>query len=229
MNFLREAASGSCSAMIWTREKGRALQTYCTLFKSSDQTLQFHCPKDFDVAGLQQELQASPGACCFFSMSLPRANIFFEAEFLEAIPGALKFKLPVTLYKVQRRRDIRVPPPDGYLIKVELLESFFPDHCLQRKALDISVGGLSILVEEADLVYFTAGRVIPEIRFPLANRRISCAAEVRHASKLPSGGRYSGGKVGMLFIGMADADQRFIQDYVAEQQRKQFIVFMKKG
>jgi hypothetical protein len=225
-SMLREGAKGACSAMFWTKDQGQVIHTHLTVYSKNDRLLYTHAPQDFDVRRLIESLHKQNSRDCYFSVSLPRANIFFSAAFDGTDTSGLKFKLPDKIFKVQRRSDLRLQIPDGYLVKVEFKDPLFPDQIISKKGIDISAGGLSINVDPAELPHYTVGLEL-EITFNVPSRsRLSCKAEVRHTSTLPSGQRFSGGKVGLQFKSLPATEARHINDYVMEQSRKYFSQFM---
>lgn len=212
--------------MIWTRDQVHVIHTHLTVFSESEKTFYTWCPKDINPASLLDDLARRNERHCFFSVSLSRANIFFKAEILGYDAGGLRFRFPDKVFKVQRRKDLRLSVPDGHIIKISFQDPLFPESNMVKKALDISAGGAAILVTEGESPVFVPGLILKNMSFQILERKIECEAEVRYSSVLPVNGRHKGCKVGVQFQKMRAADTQAIASYVFEESRKYFTRFI---
>src|SRR3954465_1911094 len=99
------------SAMIWTKDQKHLLHSLLTIVNEIEKVMYAWAPKGFDPPKFMDQLAQLGSDECFFSVSLSRANIFFKARYKGFENGGLKFVMPVQLYKVQRRKDMRFNIP----------------------------------------------------------------------------------------------------------------------
>lgn len=224
--FLREGAKTFASAMIWSKEQKYVLHSHLNVYAESEQILYAWIPKDIDPAQLMDQLIEVGSKECYFSVSLSRANLFFKATYLDFDEGGFKFRAPTQVFKVQRRKDMRFPIPDGIVLRAEIQDPLFPDQLLSKKIIDISASGLAFNVTEAEASIFPTGLTLKNVTFTIRGRKILVDAEVRHARAQPVDSRISGFKVGILFKHLREADSQWIASYVFEEGRKYFSKFM---
>ncbi len=215
--LLREAAKAMSPVIIWTHDQAQMINTHVTMIGWHDKTIYTWIPPDFDPKAFKTKLEDAGTKECFFSISLARANIFFKTLYRYHDRGGLQFHLPVQIYKVQRRKDMRFPIQPPYKIIVSFDDPTFPDRRMSRTIFDVSASGMSILLEEDDAPLFPMGAVINNLSFTLRDRILRANGEVRHRKDT---------KVGILFKGMAAVDSQYIAAFVFEESRKYFSRFM---
>jgi hypothetical protein len=220
--FLTEGAKMTASALVWTKDQNKVLNTYVSVVSEVDQVLYIWTPNDFNLEGFRQELLTNGNPHCFFSLSLARANIFFKAEFLTADAGGMKFKIPGKIYKVQRRKNLRFQIPKDYTLSIEFADPLFEGQSLKKKVIDLSAGGLSFQTDTHDSALFQEGLVLKGIRFKIRNHSFEVSGEVRHARPLSS----TLLKVGIFFRGMPASETEKIETYVSEESRRFFSRFL---
>jgi hypothetical protein len=225
-SLLREGAKTLASAMLWTKDQTHVLQTHVSHYSESDQHLCFWIPKETDPKQLVSGLAELGEKECFFSISLPRANIFFKASFLGLEKAGFMFKLPSRIFKVQRRKDLRFAVPDGHILKATFQDPLQSSDSLTRKVHDISAGGVSLVISEEDRPLFPAGTVLKEFFFIINGRRIACEGEVRHVKRVTADSRNPGLRAGVMFKRLRAADEQWIASYVFEESRKYYSRFL---
>ncbi|MGZ3699028.1 MAG: flagellar brake protein [Bdellovibrionota bacterium] len=228
MKLLREGGKTLASAMIWTKNQATVINTHLTLFDDSEKILKAWVPTGTDPASLIFALKASGSNDCFFSVSLSRANIFFRAPMkgVEEDTSSVVFGLPDKVFKVQRRKDMRFPIPDGWVLKIKFQDPLFSERTVERKVLDISASGLAFIVTDADAAMYQVGMVLKDLTFTVRARTIVAEAEIRHTQTLPSGSKNPGVKIGILFKNLKPADSNHIAQYVFEESRKFYSRFI---
>jgi c-di-GMP-binding flagellar brake protein YcgR len=185
----------------------------------TEPSLFFAQPKDFDKNAFLQDLEKTGSRFCFFSVSLPKANIFFKSKFINFDTGVLKFHVPDQVYAVQRRKDVRLPIPPGYVVKVEFDDPILTGQKMNKKVIDISATGLSFLAAANEEVIFQTGVRLKEMAFSIKSRKITVEGEVRHTKTIKT--RYlSGLKVGVQFTSILPGESQHIAGYVFEETRK---------
>ncbi len=221
--LLHEAVKTHASTLLWTPNQEHNINTYLSMISKVDQVIYAWVPPGLDPAKFMDDLASRSITDCFFSISLARANIFFKSRFVGIDKAGLRFKTPGAVFKVQRRKDLRFRIPDGHVLKAEFEDPVMPGTTLVKKILDLSAGGIAILVTEAEAPMFTKELTIQHLTFTFAGRKVTCNAEVRHAAPHPDQARFPGIKVGLLFKNIREADVQFIASAVFEESRKYFM------
>jgi hypothetical protein len=224
--FLKEGAKTLASCMIWTKDQKHVINTHLSGLSDADLALFVWIPTDFDPKALVDTLAADGSSECFFSVSLQRANVFFKTPLLGYDEQGFKFRVPEQLYKVQRRKDLRFPIPEGYVLKVEFQDPLFPETRLVKKVLDISASGMAIWIADSEEAMFHPGMIIHKVSFTVRSKRITCDAEVRHIKLMALESKTPGVKMGVLFRNLKQVDAQVIATYVFEESRKFFSKFI---
>lgn len=224
--LIKEGSRRLAPAMIWAKEQKHVINTMLSVYHEQERVLYASIPSDIDPDGFRQELEKLGSLDCFFSVLLSRANIFFKAKLLGHDAGGFRFAAPEAIFKVQRRKDLRLFVPFGRVMRIEMSDPTYPDQKLSKKVFDISAGGLSFVVSEAETPLFPAGALIKSMFFSIGSRRIICDGEVRHIRQQPSDSAQPGYKVGVLFSRIGQGDQGWIAAYVFEESRKIISKFM---
>lgn len=225
LSLLREAARSLSSIMIWSKLQENVVHTQLHLFSEAEQTLYATLPKDLDQRAFVEEIARSGTRDVFFSVSLPRANLFFQTPFL-GFDAGIKFKVPERIFKVQRRNDFRFTLPDTVSLKAEFQDPLIPESKMEKKILDISAGGMAILVGPDEGPMFQSPLVLQGLTFSVRGRKIRCQGEVRHSSPFRQNEQLLGNKVGLLYKDMSPEDSKFIATFVTEESRKYFTQLM---
>jgi hypothetical protein len=222
LKLLREGAKTLASVMIWIKEQSLVLHSHITVF--SDSTGTFYCmsPKGYVVEEFETALQQTGTSDCYFSVSLQRANIFFKSPYRLTDAAGLQFGWPERVFKVQRRKYLRFPLPDGHLLRVSIQDPLNPDARLSMKVIDLSAGGLAFLADDVDAPVFFQGLKLSQISLTVRGRPITVDAVVRHKRELKNHPRHKGWSIGVEFEGMKEADGQVLAAYVFEESRKFF-------
>lgn len=204
--------------MLWTKNQEQLINSHIGYYNAENQQLQVWLPQELEISKFTETLAKIGDSELFFSVSLSRANIFFRAPFKGTDSKALLFAVPAKVFKIQRRKDMRLTIPEGHVLKIEYADPL-GSQSIQKKALDISAGGCSIVVPAEEEVVYQPGLVLRGVTFTIRNRKITVEGEIRHTLALPDRGTGSGIKLGILFKNITQADASFIQAYVFEETR----------
>jgi hypothetical protein len=226
LKLVKEGAKTLSTAMVWTKDQEHVINTHVSVYSEAGSCFYCWVPKGFDPKKFMDDLAKMSENECFFSISLQRANIFFKTRFIGFDSAGLQFKLPSKVYKVQRRKDLRFPVPDGIAIKVEYKDPLAPDTRISKKVLDISASGLAFLIPEAEAPLYPSGLTLQDFSFSIRNKKITVSVEIRHARKLGPDSRAKGFAVGVLFKDIRPGDGQHIAGYVFEESRKYFSRFI---
>ena len=227
--LLIETARTSASATIWTKDQKITFESHFTSYDEKGGFLYVWIPTQLDPEELNTSVLASKALAdraCFFNVSLSRANIFFRAEFMGYDSQGYKFRIPDKIFKVQRRAYLRFLIPLGHVIKVEFQDPYLDENTISRKVYDVSGGGLSILLEPADLGLFEAGTVLKNVRLTVNGRKLTCNALIRHINPKASGRGHDTGRMGVEFQNIKEADRQHIVSYVFEETRRIYSRFL---
>lgn len=216
--LIREGARTLASAMIWTKDQSQVIQTHLVITRDERSEFVAWLPKEFDIKDLRTD--------CFFSVSLARANIFFKAPFVGTDETGLVFRYPQEIFRVQRRSDLRFVIPEGHVLRASFEDPLFPEKEMTRKVIDISAGGMGLLLEEGDSSVLLPELEVKKLRFALKSKPIQCDAEIRYVRPLPPTEREVGMKAGIKFTGLKPADAAYIASYVFEESRKYYLKFL---
>lgn len=225
--MILEASKTLASTFVWTQEPSKVtVTTHIHLVDAERRTFTLLLPKDFDPKNLINALAESATPECLFSISLTRANIFFKAKFKNHDSIGMHFNYPESVFKVQRRKDMRLTVPDGHVMRVE-----FPSpengKMLSKKLLDLSASGLAFVADEGEQELFAAGKTLTKLSILVQSRKIEIPeAEIRHSRSLSKDNRMPGYKVGILFKNIKAGDSQVIAQYVFEESRRYFARFM---
>ncbi len=219
ISLLKEATTTISSTMLWTKNQEKVVETHLSLISEVDRILYTWIPPDLGQKDFVEQLAKSGTKDCYFSVSAPKANLFFKATFLGIDEAGFKYSFPEKVFKVQRRKDFRFQIPVGHVLRAEFDDPLGTEK-LRPKILDISAGGISLIVSDAEEVIFSMGMVIKDVVFTVKNRKITVDCEVRHKRAMPESSRQVGHKIGLQYVGIKSGDAQHIAGYVNEESRK---------
>jgi len=218
--YLSESARTLSSCMFWTKDQEHVINSHICSYRMENKFFHAWTPKEFDPNEFMDSLTKQGLTGCFFSVSLTRANIFFKADYLGHDAIGLKFRFPLKIFKVQRRKDMRFTIPDGYVLKTEFQDPLNHLNNIVKKIVDVSAGGVSFMISDLEEPIFKPGLILRGLTMIVAGRKITCDAEVRH-TRVPSGSSYvSGFKTGLKFTNIKAADAQHLAAYVFEESRR---------
>ena len=225
--LFKEAVSSLASVMVWTKNQENLIKTHVVHLEKDGTGFAIWQPKDVDGRKFITMATAMKPPLFFFSVSLARANIFFSALFRDISETGIRFFKPAQIFKVQRRKDFRLPIPAGYVVRVEFDDPVqFPLRA-NLKIADISAGGLSFLIEEDDLGAYPKGAILQNMVFRIRGRDIHTRGEVRDARAIETtNSPVKLAKVGIQFVSLQKGDDQVIASYVFEESRKYFSKFL---
>lgn len=225
-----EAGKSLAPAFIWVpSEPELSHKSHCLSAEPDPKRMTFWVPSDFDTKPWVAYWATQSEQFCLFNLTLPRATLFFRARYIGHDATGLLFEMPSKVYKVQRRKDARVPIPDGYTVRIEfptLQNTGKTPRKETKKIIDISAGGLAFAVPEGEQDLYPSGTVIQEMKFSLKGREFKLDGEVRHNQTLSRDSRSPGYKIGVHFKNIKAGESQAIASYVFEESRKMFAKFI---
>lgn len=223
--LLREAAKTFASTLIWTKNQEQSFSTFVSVFSEELGSFHVSLPKDFDQKEFVQNIAKSGTRDLLFSISLSKANIFFKAPLI-GFDGGIQFKTPTEIFKIQRRSFLRYSVPQSHKLKVEFVDPLFEDQKVETNAIDISAGGLAVLVGKDEAPTYQAQLIVRGLTFTVGGKQITCDAEVRHTGPNRVNDQVVGFKIGFLFQNLPQDMVNHINAWVMDQTRKSFQSFV---
>jgi hypothetical protein len=224
--YLTEGTKALASSMIWTEDQAFVINSHITSLDQLDKAFFVRIPKDFDLKQMNHAVASTGKNECFFSISLPSANLFFKTAFRDQALKELKFTIPKIAYKVQRRANVRFSIPEGHLLWVEFQDPLFPEKTLKKKVIDISAGGLAFSISQEEHGMYVPGFILRNMKFTVRGKLIVTEAEVRHKQDIDVTSLDRHKKVGILFKNLPAASTSLVATYVFDESRKYFMRFM---
>ena len=225
VRYLVEGAKTLAAAIIWTQNQEDLIQTHLTTFNQVERALFAWMPKDFDLKKFIENISKRQSDECFFSVSLPAANLFFKTRFLGHDSTGLKFLTPEKVFKVQRRKNVRFNIPEGHVLKVEFQDILLPDVFHKKRVVDISGGGISFLSAPEDAAIYQTGVIIKSMRMTIRLKQLVFDVEVRHTKPFETY-KEKFVRVGVAFKNLNANDSALIAGYVFDESRKYFARFL---
>jgi c-di-GMP-binding flagellar brake protein YcgR len=216
-----EAIRTRAAATVWNKDQKFRFTAH--LFPLIRQNIadpanfQLATPFDFNTERLAKQMDQDKDRNLFLNVALSRANIFFKTPMLESRSDLLILKNPEKIFKVQRRKDMRLRIRDGYIVKVEFTDPINPKDIMNQKMFDLSAGGCSFAVAIDEVPIFVEGLVLKKFTFQIANRKIELDAEVKNKRPSSKNGYHY---VGVQFKNVRAADTHHIAKYVFDENLK---------
>lgn len=223
LKLLKEGCKTVAEGKVWTKSQIAGFSTQFLVLNLENQTLQVAPPLSAaDLEFFLNGIIASGDRECFINANLAKATVFFKVPFIGAEQGRLTFGIPKQVYKVQRRQYLRLPIPDGFVLKAEFILPLLADQKFLKKIIDLSAGGMGIEVTQEESLNFIPELKIPSIRFLLRSKQITAQGIVKHSRPINEGHRFKGIKIGIQLENLAQEDKNHIDQYVQTEARRFF-------
>lgn len=224
--LLVEAGKSYPQTQVWLKEQQKAYKTNIAKYDPVKKTLLVVKPSGMLARQFLGELVLDKEF--FFSASLKGAVIFFKAAFLQANREGLFFKKPEKVFTVQRRTQMRIHIPFGRNLTIQLEHPVIPGTMIQKRILDVSVGGLAFLIKHTDVAQFPVESIISKVGIFLGEKTINTDLEIRHISPIKIGLPTSDLRIGVRYVRLSDPDQDYITAWVAAESRSQMSKLLSK-
>ncbi|MBI3555715.1 MAG: PilZ domain-containing protein [Deltaproteobacteria bacterium] len=184
-------------------------------------------PESFDEAVLAQASQEILG-----SFQIDQTNFFFKTVcHPRSHPKLLRLSLPQSIYKLQRRVNLRIPFSRQVAPKLTMFDpgkTLSASHAITDKdvlayrMLDISAGGCGIAAKLEEKAKFKVGTPLHDIRFSIRGMDIVAEGHVKHVVEISSDVGKPILKVGIQFQGLKMQFDKHIVKFVLDESRKLF-------
>jgi c-di-GMP-binding flagellar brake protein YcgR len=217
--LIQIAVNTGAKVQIWTAEQRHKLVSKIQSTFESGDFLYLSLFQDQEEAAFEFKLKQEGIESCLFSVTLPSDVIFFQAEFKRSHRGFMHFKIIEPVYKVQRRKSLRMPLNDV------LLQFSGPSgEALSAKILDISDGGLGLLIEDdKTAALLSKGMILEQVEFKLGNHAFKFSAEIAYHRQVASTGKLRKHfKLGLRFTNISENDASTITGFILEESSRFF-------
>lgn len=220
--IFKEGSKFSKPTCFWDKDQNRVYNSILGAYLNSEKTFYIPPPKDADTEDLIKQSRIDQTFEYLFHLSLDRALFFFKSKIIGSDNAGIMFKQPEKIYKIQRRKDIRLPIPFGYTIKVSFKDPLNPNKTMIKNMCDISVGGLSFFIEDEETPLFPEGSILENVTFKIFTHLVKVKIEIKHKVVQNDESNHTTYKVGVAFVDLDAKDQNQISKYVTEESRKYF-------
>lgn len=112
LELLQEGVNQFSSALLWTKSKENTYKTNLSSFDIDNKLISVWKNPQSDETDLIENLK-NDDEDCYFSVSLPKVNLFFKTHLNDLEEDAIVFRVPKEIFKVQRRAYTRFVIPEG--------------------------------------------------------------------------------------------------------------------
>lgn len=219
--LLLKDGAGTASLTLWTKNQDFLLETRLTTVKDDIIYTWFSSPDT--IQQLEKSIAKVGSPECFFNMQLKRASVFFKTIYAGSDHESLKFLFPQKIYKVQRRKDFRMPIRPGHVLYVDFDDPLAPGSRLKYKLIDLSAGGISFGVPPQEEALFEVGGKLRNLDITIKGVPVSVDGIIRHKKAIQSLFEKELFKIGVQFSRVSPRDEDRIAAYVLEEGRKYFM------
>lgn len=227
-SLLGEAVQTLASTLVWTRNRESVIKSALHKWTPLSRLIYIKSPADFDEPQFLQSLKTANTKECYFSISLARANVFFRTQFIGTDIGSIGFSTPTQIFKVQRRKDMRLKFQATQHVFVDFTDPVDPNLILHKRLIDLSAGGLCFLISPEEKEYYPPGQIIEEMKFKLGEEWVVTRAEVKYARLWNDFHNKKDLLVGVSFPGLPPGKASSVARFVFEENRKIYTRFMGK-
>lgn len=217
--LLKLAAQEVCAVIVWSKNDGGSIESIFSQYSDIEEAVFVAIPADLDQRAFVEKLAKNQSRECLLSLSTSRATLFLKTDFLGFDPIGMKFRKPIRIFRVQRRKSLRYVIPSDCLVNVEFKDPLIETDTHSTRASDISTGGLSFFVDATAATSLTEGLMLKGMKISLGNQEIAVDAEVRYVRRETENLKKRF-KIGVQFHQLQAKDQDYIGAYVLEGTRK---------
>lgn len=220
-----ECARSGALAQIFTRSQKVILVSKLAAVKANEMELVFRCDVTSDPKLFLVDLHGSGSTDCYVNLTNERNKLFFKTGFVTFFDDKLVTAYPKDVFRVQRREFLRYKVPRTHVLRAELISDELPEVPFSKKLIDLSAGGVGVMLDKDEAPFFAGGTKLSRIKFTVNGRVIHATGEVRHARPTSVDGKQMF-VAGILFVQMHPADRAFINQFVFEHHRAMLSRFL---
>ncbi len=215
LQVLKRMASGLSDVVIWTKGREVILQTKLSGYTEDAGLVRAMVPRGMDRHEVVEVLNKIRDEEVYVCVISARGNIFFRCNYDSFNEEQMRFRKPKEIFKVQRRRHLRMKVHDNVQLQYVEPKS---NETTSSKILDISAGGAAILVDYESGENFTIRCELKNLSFRIRDTTVTATGIVRYLVDMPPKSRTRGIKVGVEFSGLSEASIQAIMSYILEKE-----------
>lgn len=212
--------------LAWTEGQKHSFQSRIQDVQVAAGAFVIAVPKELTGNAFESSVRQSGIDEILFSLNLPTDVLFFKGELRPSNDSILNFRVKNPVYKVQRRRNLRLPLTSDRASKAKIQLSAADSQPILAEILNVSEGGIGILVvDETDQKRLPAGKKLEVIEFTIDRFVYRASGEVKHVQEIPVKGPTGGRKklkVGIQFTKIDPAASTRLANFVFEESSKFF-------
>lgn len=188
-------------------KKERKFQFFVTENKQDGIFARFNEPLSQQSRGLLDYLKKYPRTESFITITLLQFKLLFTAQQIMPVIGAknhtFHFKFPEKIFKIHRRKFIRIPFNDAFPAELRFQT---PEGLKIRKLKDLSREGVRVALEEGDSKYIYPGARIKGASLKVINKEVPLGLQVITV--------YPNLRAGCKIIAITETDRQWLKDCV---------------
>lgn len=217
---------------FWTRNQSFKFETTISEVFPNTGRIFVRQPPELSADDLEKALRDQGANEILGSFQLDSVNFFFRTTYNEKLPNAiLNLQIPNSVFKLQRRANVRIPLPRISAPKLTLLKpgvEFDPSKPIKDsdisayRMLDVSAGGLSFAAPAAEKQLFAKGTKLFDMRFKLREKTLTLKGKVAYIGDAKNDKGQPILKIGVEFSELRPADEQVLVQFALEESRKLF-------
>lgn len=217
--LLQSAIPTNGRLMIWTEGQRFSFTSRIHRVMAANGALMIAVPKE--GSDFEAKLRQAGVEECLFSLNLPTDVVFFRGQLRPGDESALNFKVSPPVYKVQRRRNLRLPVSEGRASSVRIQLSASDAKPIEASLMNVSEGGVGVLVQD-ESVYarLPQGKRLAIVSFTLDGHDYQATGEVRYAGVISGAKVKKQYRIGIQFVSIDRASSDRLANFVFEESSK---------
>lgn len=218
--LLQSGIPTNARLMIWTEGQKFSFTSRIHRVSAANGALMIAVPKE-GGEDFEEKLRKAGVEECLFSLNLPTDVVFFRGQLRPGDESALNFKVSPPVYKVQRRRNLRLPVSADRGSKVRIQLSASDSQPIEADLMNVSEGGVGVLVQdEAIYARLPQGKRLAIVSFTLDGHAYQATGEVRYAGVISGAKTKKQYRIGIQFVSIDRASSDRLANFVFEESSK---------
>ena len=217
---------------LWLKNQSIKFETELSAAFRESKMIAVDFPPEVTDASFKEALKAQGTDEILGSFQIDQTNFFFKtACHSKSHPKLLRLSLPVSVYKLQRRLNLRITFTRQFAPKLTMFDpgkkldtgkAITDKDILAFRMLDISAGGCAIAAKTEEKPKFALNTPVHDIRFNIRGLDIAAMGTVKHLVEIQSDVGKPILKVGIQFQGLKMQFDKHIVKFVLDESRKLF-------
>lgn len=223
VDLFQAAIRPASKLMIWTEGQKYSFHGRIQRVNEAAGSVFLSVPKEIGGFAFESSLLQFEIEDCLFTLNLPTDVLFFKGKLKRSDESALNFKVNLPIFKIQRRRNLRLPVSGDRYSKVRIQLSASDSQPIEAEFLNVSEGGVGVLVQNAAVfARLPLGKQLAIVSFTIDGNRYDATGEVRYGEEIGSTLQKRKYKVGIQFVKIDRAQSDRLSHFVFEESAKFF-------